>query len=532
MGAGFCYWRVHLCQVYWITFFDRPQMSLRNISNSKLWLHAAFALTALVTIGCGESTSPPTPTSVTPDATTVADGTAGTALTVSPTFIVRDQDGNPLGGVPVTITVTGGGGTLTGAPTQTSAGPTSIGQWTLGTLAGVNTVTITVAGLEPVVITINGRPGPPANIVFTVGVGAQAFAGSVLTPNPVAQVRDQFNNPIPGVVVTFSLIEGEGTLNGSTVTTNASGNAIVPQWRLGKSDIPQTIRATAGVLSATLSAFITTDYFVDLRFFGPAMPPAAAAAFNAAAARIRGAVTGDLQDAAAPAGGADLTPCGVPGVLLTGTVDDVVIYASVTPIDGLNGVLARAGPCFVRNTGRQTVVGSMTFDADDIQRLIDQNRLRDVILHEMLHVVGIGTLWSQFGVLQGAGTTNPRFTGPQGVAACIGIGGTTACSGGIPVEFGSGAGTDDSHWRESVFGTELMTGFVGPVNPLSAMSIQSLADVGYSTNSNAADSYSVAASASSNVMSSVFGTPEGWEVTLKPQFMITSTGRITRVPAQ
>jgi hypothetical protein len=514
-----------------ITFFDCPNMALRNVSRRRRWLPLAFALTTLVVAGCGESTSPPTPTSITPDATTVADGTAGTALTVTPTFIVRDQNGDPIAGVPVTITVTGGGGTLTGAPTQTSGGPTSIGQWTLGTVAGVNTVTITVAGLDPVIITINGRPGPPANIAFTVGVGAQGFAGSLVSPNPVAQVRDQFNNGIPGVVVTFTLLEGEGTLNGSTVTTNASGNAIVPQWRLGKSDIPQTLRATAGALSATLSAFITTNYFVDLRFFGPTMPPAAAAAFNAAAARIRGAVTGDLADIPT-GGGVDMTECGVPGVTLTGTVDDVVIYATVTPIDGVNGVLASAGPCFIRSIGRQTIVGRMTFDADDIQRLVDQGRLRDVILHEMLHVVGIGTLWGQFSLLQGAGSTNPRFTGPQGVAACIGIGGTTSCAGGIAVHTGDGAGSDDSHWRESAFGNELMTPFVGAFNPLSAMSIQSLADVGYATNTGAADSYTIAASVSANVMSSVFGETQGWEVTQKPKFMITTTGRITRVPAQ
>ena len=97
---------------------------------------------------------------------------------------------------------------------------------------------------------------------------------------------------------------------------------------------------------------------------------------------------------------------------------------------------------------------------------------------------------------------------------------------------GDGAGSDDSHWRESAFGNELMTPFVGAVNPLSAMSIQSLADVGYSTNTGSADSYTIAASVSANVMSSVLGDTDGWEVTEKPRFLMTTTGRITRVPAQ
>jgi hypothetical protein len=48
------------------------------------------------------------------------------------------------------------------------------------------------------------------------------------------------------------------------------------------------------------------------------------------------------------------------------------------------------------------------------------------------------------------------------------------------VENTGGAGTRDGHWRESVFGNELMTGFYnsGP-NPLSAVSAASLRDLGY-----------------------------------------------------
>lgn len=504
-----------------------PKMNLRaHRSVSKLAGIAAVFLIA----SCGESTSPPTPTSVTPEPATIADGTAGTVLNPSPTFVVKDQNGNPLGGVSVTITVTAGGGVLSGAPTQTSAGPTSIGQWTLGTAAGVNSVTITVAGLAPVVITVNGRPGPPVSIVFISGLGSAAFAGSVVAPTPLAQVRDQFNNGVPGITVTFTVVEGDGMVGGP-VTTNASGNAAAPQWRLGKSDTPQTLRATAGALTAAVPAFVNTDYSVDLRFFGPPMPAAAEAAFTAAAARIRGAVTGDLTDVSAGSG-VDLTDCGVPGTSISGIIDDVVIYASVSSIDGPGRILASAGPCFIRNPGSQTIIGSMRFDADDIGTLVNQGRLFDVILHEMLHVVGIGTLWSRFGFLQGAGTPDSRFTGPQGTGACVAIGGAGVCVGGIPLETGGGSGTADSHWRESIFQTELMTGFVGGSNPLSVMSIQSLADVGYVTNQNSGDSYSIPGTLSSSLLQSVLGDGEGWELPQKPQFLMTQSGRVTRVERQ
>ena len=106
-----------------------------------------------------------------------------------------------------------------------------------------------------------------------------------------------------------------------------------------------------------------------------------------------------------------------------------------------------------------------------------------------------------------------------------------ACSG-VYRQAGGGAGTADAHWRESTFQTELMTGFVGAFNPFSIMSIQSLADVGYSTNQNAADSYVVPGSSASILLQSVLGGVTQWEVNEKPRFMMSTTGRVTRVDRQ
>ena len=64
----------------------------------------------------------------------------------------------------------------------------------------------------------------------------------------------------------------------------------------------------------------------------------------------------------------------------------------------------------------------------------------------------------------------------------------------------NGLGTADMHWRESVLGNELMTGFVdfGP-QPLSAITIASLAAMGYSVNPAEADAYTLPAFATSRV---------------------------------
>jgi hypothetical protein len=91
-------------------------------------------------------------------------------------------------------------------------------------------------------------------------------------------------------------------------------------------------------------------------------------------------------------------------------------------------------------------------------------------------------------VISGAGGPNPVYTGGRGVAEYS----TLGASGNVPVESLGGPGTRDSHWRETTFGSELLTGFVNPgFNPVSRMTIASLADLGYQVTLDTADSYSL-----------------------------------------
>ena len=72
--------------------------------------------------------------------------------------------------------------------------------------------------------------------------------------------------------------------------------------------------------------------------------------------------------------------------------------------------------------------------------------LLNVIVHEIGHVLGFGTLWQAKGLLTGVGTSNPIFTGAQARAAYNALFGTNAA--GVPVENSGGSGTRDAHWRE------------------------------------------------------------------------------------
>jgi hypothetical protein len=132
----------------------------------------------------------------------------------------------------------------------------------------------------------------------------------------------------------------------------------------------------------------------------------------------------------------------------------------------------------------------MAFDTADLKKMEQDGTLNDVITHEMGHVLGIGTIWTNKNLLKGAGTSNPTFTGAAASKEFGKLKGTSSTA--VPVENIGGPGTRDSHWRESVFRNELMTGFVGAANnPLSRMTVASLQDLGYVVDFNAAEPYSL-----------------------------------------
>lgn len=197
------------------------------------------------------------------------------------------------------------------------------------------------------------------------------------------------------------------------------------------------------------------------------------AIFQQAAARWSQVIVGDL-----------------PNATYQGTaIDDLLIGASAVPIDGVNGILGQAGPDAFRTGSLLPYHGIMQFDTADLASMESSGLLYSVILHEMGHVLGFGTIWTSKGLVSGSGTSLPLFTGAQATAAYNATFGVN--STGVPLETTGGPGTAEGHWSDSLFGSELMTGFAGPgVNlPLSSITVAQFADLGYSVNMAAADPY-------------------------------------------
>ncbi|HEX2167605.1 MAG TPA: leishmanolysin-related zinc metalloendopeptidase [Longimicrobiales bacterium] len=338
-------------------------------------------------------------------------------------------------------------------------------------------------------------PQEPAAVSARGGLPGTPSVGQSVTPAVV--VRDVSGRPVPGVVVTFQVTDGGGTLGSAMATTNSSGVAGVP-WVLGPEPGVNTVVASVPTLDPVEITVTTCGVFcIEVRYVGE-ITPTQKAAFTNAAVRWNEVISGDLPPVQleVPAGACKDAEgqALVDHPAVDEVIDDLLVYVQVDSIDGPGGVLGSAGPCYIRNASRLPIFGIMRFDRADLTLMAENGILGDVILHELAHVLGFPTIWEdeQFGLLAGKGTDEPHFTGANALSAFELAGGSAINGVGVPVENSGSEGTRDSHWRESVLANELMTGFVSAgSNPLSAITIGSLEDIGYEVDYTAADVYTV-----------------------------------------
>jgi hypothetical protein len=218
-------------------------------------------------------------------------------------------------------------------------------------------------------------------------------------------------------------------------------------------------------------------------------------AFNDAAAKWSSMIVTDLPDIKNPDGEDLQAICGQGAVIPAGTdIQNMVIFANVANIDGAGKLLAQARSCLLGNDVAGKVlprVGVMTFDSADVAKLIADGKFDSAVLHEMGHILGIGNQqWR--GRVTGQNTNNPAYTGAQAVNGIRGFNNIGGEGVRVPVEGDGGPGTALTHWDETTFGNELMTGFLsGQTQPLSAMTLGSLIDLGYQVNRNRAETFTM-----------------------------------------
>lgn len=437
-----------------------------------------------------------TPASLIPISPTQQSGNVGTAAAAPPAVRALDGDGQPLAGVEVVFTVRGGGGTVGGGSgISGSDGTVRARSWVLGPGVGENRVEATTVGLTPLpVFSATSNDPPPAAMAGIAGGGQAGFFDNFVVVPPVVRVVDASGKAIAGKTVTFELVSGGGALAGSTQVVDPNGLATLGGWRLGPSGANQEVRATLpGLPPVTFRVSATpvpaSGYSIALRFVGGVPPASQDSIFRAAVARWSRLVVGDQPDVPIDFA-ADPDGC-YPA--LHETVDDLVIYVRILTIDGVGGVLGAAGPCLARDDNLIPAVGVLLLDVADLADLEFKGTLGDVVVHELAHVMGFGeTIWRLKGLFNDDDPSGPVFLGASARAAYAAIVPASVTTFLVPLENIGGVGTRNSHWRESVFGNELMTGFANQVNPLSAVSVAAMRDLGYLANDAIADPFTLA----------------------------------------
>lgn len=422
-------------------------------------------------------------------------------------------------------------GTLTGA----SLVWTSDLDGNIGTGTSFSTSTLS-GGTHEIVLTATDSQG---------GFGADTISFSITGAPTVAITAptDQASGA-PATVVTGTSVTFTGSANdaedgaltgGSLVwTSNVDG-------QIGTGTSFNTSALTAGMHTVTLTATDSdaneakatvlvivkppnaAGYQIEIRWSeGVELTPSQRTAVSDAVTKLQSMITGDVPNLPLSDFGT-IGSCGGATVPhLQESIDDVIIYLEFVPIDGPGGTLGSAGPCLVRNGTALSLLGGMRFDTEDLATLDGLGLMDDIILHEMMHVLGFGIFWeSPVDYLEepsdpsnptyNASMTDTHFTGPNAIAQFNSIGGTNYTGGAIvPVENDAvnfSTGSLDGHWRESVFGNEIMTPAANASNPLSVVTIGSFEDLGYTVDYGAADTYNQTFSVVLGLQNGSAGTP-------------------------
>jgi hypothetical protein len=117
-------------------------------------------LAAMLAVACSDTSGPALPAELAILSGTTIAGEVATPAEVS--VRVTDVEGRPIEGIAVQWAVGDASGSVAGSSTSTGSTGTAAMTWTFGTVAGTQTLTVTVDGLSPATVTATAVAGPPA----------------------------------------------------------------------------------------------------------------------------------------------------------------------------------------------------------------------------------------------------------------------------------------------------------------------------------------------------------------------------------
>ena len=161
--------------------------------------------------------------------------------------VVLTQAGNPVEGVTVTWSTTGG--MVTPASAVTANGGIASTNWDLPQGAGTYTAQASATDVtgSPVTFTATALTGPPAVLRKGEGDGQTGQVNTILPLELEVSIEDAFGNPVVGLRITWTVTVGTATLTPAQSETDAGGRATI-QVQLGATPGAVTVTATPGVV--------------------------------------------------------------------------------------------------------------------------------------------------------------------------------------------------------------------------------------------------------------------------------------------
>ena len=145
--------------------------------------------------------------------------TANTDVATPPAVRITSNS-LPALGIPVTFTVTSGGGSITGPEQTTDAnGIARLGSWTLGAV-GPNTLSAAIPGSPLAPVTISATAIGIGNVVADP-IPPRQLTGAALHPR--VRVTAPGGVPLAGIPVSFAVAAGGGSVSDGAQTTDGEG---------------------------------------------------------------------------------------------------------------------------------------------------------------------------------------------------------------------------------------------------------------------------------------------------------------------
>src|SRR5512143_3615594 len=308
--------------------------------------------TATVTVVPGEVSVTRSSLTSSPTSLTASNGTSSATITI----IARDDQGNPIPSVAVTLAATGTGNVLTQPSGLTDASGMAAGVFS-STHAEPKVISAVVGGtgLEQT-DTVVVSPASASAMVFLVQPSGTTI-GIPMTPAVQVEIRDQFGNRQTGstapVTMGFGTNAGGATLSGGGPISAVAGVATFASLTIDKAGTGYTLNATSPGLPGVLSAsFNVSAGVVSSSTSSVAVSPAVlTAGGSSSTATVTLSATGSANTIVQPSSPTNASGVATGSVSSTGAgVKTITATASGVVINQKPTITVNAGPVSARHS--------------------------------------------------------------------------------------------------------------------------------------------------------------------------------------